>query len=52
MKFLFLLKKILKGNNLTTGIQCYTTTKNFLEVESLQVFENKYRSTRNETMKN
>ena len=28
LKFLALLKKILKGQNLTTGPQCYAMTKN------------------------
>ena len=38
LKFLVLLKKILKDWNLTTGPQYYVLTKNLLAVEAIQVF--------------
>ena len=44
IKFLVLLKKIRKFQNLTTGTHRYVITKNLLEGKSLQVFEQKTRA--------
>ena len=38
LKFLVLLNKILKGQNITTGPQCYMIMNNLLSGDSLQVF--------------
>ena len=52
MKFLVILKKILKGQKLRTGPQWYVTTKNPLAGESRWVFEQKYRIFGNKTTNN
>ena len=49
---IFVLKKTLKGNNLTMGHYLYTMTENILAVEALRVFEQKSWENGSETMMN
>ena len=43
LKFLFILKKIIKVNNLTKVSQCYAMTKNLMAREALHIFHQKAR---------
>ena len=52
LKFIFLLKKILKGQNLITGPQYYTTTKNIIAGDSLKKIEHEFQETVNKIMTN
>ena len=50
LKFLILLKKIIKVQNLTMVTKCFGLTKNILTGDTLQFFEQKDQSIGNETM--
>ena len=52
LNFLKLLKKIIEGQNLRTGPQCFDMTNNILTGENLWIFKHKFRLNINDTMTN
>ena len=50
LKFLVILKKIMKDQNLTNGPHCYTTTNNIIFGEALRVSNQKYQENINKAM--